>query len=158
MHQTIFDRLAVVLWWFIELYSWFRFLARAGPRVQPRVTVVQEVLADLKRHRLTHYPQYPQAISTIHSLAHYPQVNVQSTGKLMHYPIKNALCISLDYLLKFVMLETMINKLKRLIWIYRKAHMMPQWHILCKTWLIKWPLSLRHRLINYLSRIYAIRF
>ena len=46
-HQTISDRLAVVLCWFIELYSWSRFLARDG-RTGERTKVFQEVLADLK--------------------------------------------------------------------------------------------------------------
>ena len=32
MHQTISDRLAVVLWWFIELYSWSRFFLPTGGR------------------------------------------------------------------------------------------------------------------------------
>ena len=32
MHQTMSDRLAVVLWWFIELYSWSRFFLPTGER------------------------------------------------------------------------------------------------------------------------------
>ena len=32
MHQTMSDRLAVVLWWFIKLYSWSRFFLRTGGR------------------------------------------------------------------------------------------------------------------------------
>ena len=39
------DRFVVVLWWFIQLYRLSRFLAR----VHGWITVVQEVLADLKR-------------------------------------------------------------------------------------------------------------
>ena len=39
------DRLAVVLWWFIELYSWSRFFAPTNGLTK----VIQEVLADLKR-------------------------------------------------------------------------------------------------------------
>ena len=30
MHQTMSDRLVLVLWWFIELYTWSRFLALTG--------------------------------------------------------------------------------------------------------------------------------
>ena len=42
------DRLAVVLWWFIELYSWSRFFLWADGRTDGRTKVIQEVLADLK--------------------------------------------------------------------------------------------------------------
>ena len=47
-HQTISDRLAVVLCWFIELYSWSRFFAPTGGRTDGWTKVFQEVLADLK--------------------------------------------------------------------------------------------------------------
>ena len=48
MHQTMSDRLAVVLWWFIELYSWSRFFLPTNGRTNGRTKVFQEVLADLK--------------------------------------------------------------------------------------------------------------
>ena len=51
MHQTMCDRLAVVLWWFIELYSWSRFFLRTDGRTK----VIQEVLADLKIVKLQNY-------------------------------------------------------------------------------------------------------
>ena len=47
-HQTISDRLAVVLCWFIELYSWSRFFLPTGGRADGLTKVIQEVLADLK--------------------------------------------------------------------------------------------------------------
>ena len=48
MHRTMSDRLAVVLWWFIELYSWSRFFAPTDGRTDELTKVFQEVLADLK--------------------------------------------------------------------------------------------------------------
>ena len=47
-HQTISDRLAVVLCWFIELYSWSRFFLPTDGRTDGLTKVIQEVLADLK--------------------------------------------------------------------------------------------------------------
>ena len=41
MHQTMSDRLAVVLWWFIELYSWSRFFLPTGGRTDERTKVFQ---------------------------------------------------------------------------------------------------------------------
>ena len=49
MHQTMSDRLAVVLWWFIELYSWSRFFLPTSKQADERTKVFQEVLADLKK-------------------------------------------------------------------------------------------------------------
>ena len=48
MHQTMSDRLAVVLWWYMELYSWSRFFLRTDGRADERTKVIQKVLADLK--------------------------------------------------------------------------------------------------------------
>ena len=69
MHQTMSDRLAVVLWWFIELYSWSRFFAPTNGRTDERTKVIQEVLADLKMIGNFFYCQYfgPKA-SKFHSL------------------------------------------------------------------------------------------
>ena len=39
---------AVVLWWFIEPYSWSRFFLPTGGRADERTKVFQEVLAGLK--------------------------------------------------------------------------------------------------------------
>ena len=47
MHQTMSDRLAVVLWWFIELYSWSRFFAPTNGRMNegvPRVLAYKFIL------------------------------------------------------------------------------------------------------------------